>query len=119
MKRVARSRAVLDYLRRVKYVVIGSSLLWCQCTVCFSIGAAFQRPLSARAWLFVHSGIVLTGVGAGSLYFLVIGKPNRKKNDTSARQGAKDAGHGPEWRIQCRCDPWRASGKDRPAIVSP
>lgn len=76
MKSVARSRAVLDYLRRVKYVVIGSSFLWCQCTVCFSVGAAFDRPLSARAWLFVHGGIALTGVGVGSLYYTVIGKKN-------------------------------------------
>eukprot|EP00752_Nemacystus_decipiens_P004326 g3951.t1 len=79
MKSVARSRAVLDYLKRVKYVVIGSSFLWCQCTVCFSIGAAFDRPLSARAWLVVHGGIVLTSVGAGSLYYVVIGSKTADK----------------------------------------
>ena len=89
MKEVARSQAVLDYVRRVKYVVIGSSLLWCQCTVWFWIGAACDRPLSAKTWLFVHGGIVLTGVGAGSLYYIVIGESkyrHPRKHLTTAKQ---------------------------------
>lgn len=74
MKRVARSGAVLDYIRRVKYVVVGSSLLWCQCTVCFAMAAGLTRPISATTWVILHSGISLTGIGTGLLYYIVIGE---------------------------------------------
>jgi len=77
MKSVAKSQAVLHYVRRVKFVVIGSSFLWCQCTICFSMDAAFDRPVSARTWLFLHCGINLTGIGGGIIYFAVIGEPRR------------------------------------------
>ncbi|CAM9911097.1 unnamed protein product, partial [Pylaiella littoralis] len=73
MKHVARSGVVLDYIRRVKYVVIGSSMLWCQCTVCFALTAILDRPLSPATWIVFHSGTDLLSAGTGFLYYSVIG----------------------------------------------
>ena len=84
MKSIASSQAVLHYVRRVKYVVIGSSFLWCQCTVCFSLKAAFDKPLSARTWLILTGGIDLTGIGAGILYFFVIGERRQSISGNSS-----------------------------------
>lgn len=74
MKSVARSSVVLDYLRRVKYVVIGSSILWCQCTGCFAVGAILGRPLPLKIWATLHGGMDLTSAGTGLLYYMVIGE---------------------------------------------
>lgn len=89
MKHVARSGVVLDYIRRVKYVVIGSSMLWCQCTVCFALTAILDRPLSPATWIVFHSGTDLLSAGTGFLYYSVIGEwrdPSLSNEIYSARK---------------------------------
>lgn len=77
---------MIGYVRRVYYVSIGSALLWCQCTVCFALGAALDRPISAGAWLIINSGINATGFGVGFIYYLVIGERTRWKKVDSLRK---------------------------------
>lgn len=74
MKLVARSRPVLDYLRRVKYVVIGSSVLWCLRTVLFVISACMDKPLPVLVWVVLRGGTVVTGIATALLYYAVIGE---------------------------------------------
>ncbi|CAM9996888.1 unnamed protein product [Ectocarpus sp. 4 AP-2014] len=73
MKLVARSRPVLDYLRRVKYVVIGSSVLWCLRTVLFVISACVGKPLPVLVWVVLRGGTAVTGIATALLYYVVIG----------------------------------------------
>ncbi|CAB1116562.1 unnamed protein product [Ectocarpus sp. CCAP 1310/34] len=73
MKLVARSRPVLDYLRRVKYVVIGSSVLWCLRTVLFVTSACMDKPLPVLVWAVLRGGTAATGIATALLYYVVIG----------------------------------------------
>ncbi|CAM9105859.1 unnamed protein product [Ectocarpus sp. 13 AM-2016] len=73
MKLVARSRPVLDYLRRVKHVVIGSSVLWCLRTVFFVISACMDKPLPVLVWAVLRGGTAVTGIATALLYYVVIG----------------------------------------------
>lgn len=74
MECVARSATVLDYLRRVKTVVTGSSIMWFQCTGLFALGAVLERPLSPTVWIIMHAGMDLASAGSGFLYYMVIGE---------------------------------------------
>lgn len=74
MKLVARSRPVLDYLRRVKYVVIGSSVLWCLRTVLFLVSACMDKPLPVGVWVVLRGGCAVTGIATALLYYVVIGE---------------------------------------------
>lgn len=73
MRAVSRSRVMILHVNRLYYVAMGNSVLWCQCAVCFAVGALLDQPLSPPVWLTVHSGINVTGLGVALLLYLVIG----------------------------------------------
>lgn len=68
---------MIAHVRRMYYVTVGSSFLWFQCTVCFALLAALERPLSAAVWLTLNCGINVTGFGVGFLYYTVIGEKKK------------------------------------------
>lgn len=50
------------HVRRVYMVAVGSSLLWCQCTVCYLFSAIVDgASVTPTNWLIFNSGINITG----------------------------------------------------------